>query len=294
MQPLTGEISGGGGPLASFELESRSDRRSGCLNHQEAALALDIPLATLITRLTKARERVVALTRELLSAAGRSLRVVKARRRAANLHAYVDDCLEPDECLAFETQIAQNPLARRAAQWRAQNAIRAASTARARDLSISVVRHQNDVRQQTLAAAGGKPPRTADATAVAHDRPRRTPKKVAAPYALQRSFLRRLGFAALPRPLLLVAGRDRRPGVDLRGRRRGFFGLARPGVEPVEFATSDGTAAQSWLTTRLNHPVDIPRPAIQSSERGSRSPWRPGVLLIYKSQKARRIADPVA
>jgi DNA-directed RNA polymerase specialized sigma24 family protein len=51
--------------------------------HQEAASALDISLATLIARLTKARERVAALTRSALTAeaaprrAAPHLRVVK-------------------------------------------------------------------------------------------------------------------------------------------------------------------------------------------------------------------------
>jgi hypothetical protein len=49
--------------------------------HREAAVALDISLATLITRLTKARERVAALTRPPLPApaarAAPHLRVVK-------------------------------------------------------------------------------------------------------------------------------------------------------------------------------------------------------------------------
>ena len=50
--------------------------------HQEAASALDISLATLIARLTKARERVAALTRAPLAAVAGSravphLRVVK-------------------------------------------------------------------------------------------------------------------------------------------------------------------------------------------------------------------------
>jgi predicted DNA-binding protein (UPF0251 family) len=47
--------------------------------HQEAASALDISLATLIVRLTKARERVAALTRPLAAAARTAphLRVVK-------------------------------------------------------------------------------------------------------------------------------------------------------------------------------------------------------------------------
>ena len=48
--------------------------------------------------------------------------------RLADLHAYVDGCLEADERLAFEKRMEQDPaLARRAADWRSQNsAIRAA------------------------------------------------------------------------------------------------------------------------------------------------------------------------
>jgi RNA polymerase sigma-70 factor (ECF subfamily) len=48
--------------------------------HREAASALDVSLATLIARLTKARERVTALTRPLPAVAPRAapyLRVVK-------------------------------------------------------------------------------------------------------------------------------------------------------------------------------------------------------------------------
>ncbi len=48
--------------------------------HKEAASALDISLATLIVRLTKARERIAALIRPLAAAAPRTaphLRVVK-------------------------------------------------------------------------------------------------------------------------------------------------------------------------------------------------------------------------
>jgi Sigma-70, region 4 len=51
-----------------------------CFTHKEAASALDISLATLIARLTKARERVAALTRPLAAAAPTTtphLRVVK-------------------------------------------------------------------------------------------------------------------------------------------------------------------------------------------------------------------------
>ena len=49
--------------------------------HQEAASALDISLATLIARLTKARERVAALTRAPLRG--------RCRRREAAPHLRV-------------------------------------------------------------------------------------------------------------------------------------------------------------------------------------------------------------
>ena len=82
--------------------------------------------------------------------------------RVADLNAYVDDCLEPDERLAFEAQMAQDPaLARRAAAWRAQNsAIRAAFDAEgARAFSISAARHQNEVlvKGRRSATVGGRP-----------------------------------------------------------------------------------------------------------------------------------------
>ncbi len=77
--------------------------------HREAASALDISLASLIARLTKARERVAALT--CSPACGWSgvedgpafaSGQVMETWRLADLHAYVDDCLEPDERQAFE------------------------------------------------------------------------------------------------------------------------------------------------------------------------------------------------
>jgi len=83
--------------------------------------------------------------------------------RIADLHAYVDDCLEPDERLAFEHEIAEDPaLARRAAAWRAQNnAIRTAFDGEgARAFSISLVRTQNEPfgKVRRPAGAAGKPP----------------------------------------------------------------------------------------------------------------------------------------
>jgi len=81
--PRTGEI-GMAAAVRSLPLELREPLLIVVLagfTHQEAASALDISLATLITRLTKARERVAALTRPPLQAptvrAAPHLRVVK-------------------------------------------------------------------------------------------------------------------------------------------------------------------------------------------------------------------------
>ena len=79
--------------------------------------------------------------------------------RLVDLHAYVDDCLEPHERLAFEKKMAEEPaLARRAAMWRAQNsAIRSAFDGEGpKAFSISIVRHQNDSLPEGPAARFGR------------------------------------------------------------------------------------------------------------------------------------------
>ena len=81
--------------------------------------------------------------------------------RLADLHAYVDDCLEPDERVAFEQQMAQDPaLARRAALWRGQNsAIRTAFEGEGvRAFPGSLVRHQTETfgRSARSGAAGSR------------------------------------------------------------------------------------------------------------------------------------------
>jgi anti-sigma factor RsiW len=213
--------------------------------------------------------------------------------RVADLHAYVDDCLEPEARLAFETQMAQDPaLARQALQWRAQNsAIRAAFDGEgARAFSISVVRPQNETfgRAKRAPAAGGKPfseqpsPLTIIEAA-------RFSAKAAAPGAFRRPLLWRSGLAALslflacvwaPAATIVPAERLAEAGVAA------FQAFARPGVEPVEFATSDGSAAEAWLTARLAHPVALPASPAAIRLIGVRIapyPGAPAAFLIYKS-----------
>jgi anti-sigma factor RsiW len=216
-------------------------------------------------------------------------------RRIADLHAYVDDCLEPDERLAFEQQMAQDPaLARRATLWRAQNsAIRKAFDGEgARAFSISIVRHQNETLAKAgrSAAVGGKPshstqpssPRIADAP--------RFSAKAAATHAFRPSLLWRLALGTLfvclacvwaPAATLVPAKGLGEAGVAA------FQAFARPGVEPVEFATTDRAEAQAWLTARLTHPVTLPATPSAIRLAGARIapyPGSPAAFLVYKSQ----------
>lgn len=217
--------------------------------------------------------------------------------RLADLHAYVDDCLEPDERLAFETQMARDPaLARRAAMWRAQNsAIRAAFDGEgARAFSISIVRHQNENpgKARRPAAAGGKPsceqtprsslPVVADAS--------RSLTEVGAPVAFRPWLLARLGLAALSLCLVCVWA-PAATVVPAKGLGEAgvaaFRAFARPGVAPVELATSNETESQGWLTARLMHPVHLPATPSTVSLVGARIAPYPGAaaaFLVYRSQ----------
>jgi anti-sigma factor RsiW len=217
--------------------------------------------------------------------------------RLADLHAYVDDCLEPDERVAFETQMARDPaLARRAAMWRAQNsAIRSAFDGEgARAFPISVIRHQNEIlgKGRRSATVGSRPfgeqparsslPVVADAS--------RFTSKVGTRAGFRPSLLWRLGLAALSVCLVCVwapAGTV----VPAKGLGEAgvaaFRAFARPGVAPVELATGDETESQGWLTTRLMRPVYLPATPSTVSLVGARIAPYPGAaaaFLAYRSQ----------
>jgi anti-sigma factor RsiW len=215
--------------------------------------------------------------------------------RIADLHAYVDDCLKPDERLAFEQHMEQDPaLARRAMLWRTQNsAIRTAFDSDGAK-AFSIVRQQTETlgRPRRSAAVGGKPscdepkrlssPTIADASLFS--------AKAAAPAAFRPSALWRLGLAALSvclslvwAPATIVASSNQLGEAGVTA----FQAFARPGVEPVEFASSDRTEAQSWLTARLAHPVYIPAAPSALRLMGARIAPYPGnsaAFLAYESQ----------
>jgi len=219
--------------------------------------------------------------------------------RLADLHAYVDDCLEPDERRALEKQMAEDPaLARRAAVWRAQNsAIRSAFDGEgARAFSISVVvRHQNGNLGlgRRPASAGGKTPReqpprpsSPGVASVA-----RLATKTSVPRAFRTPLSLRLGLAALSVCLLCVWAPSK-PVVGDKGLGEAgvaaFRTFARPGVGAVEFATSDTAESQEWLTTRLFRPVYLPTTPATVSLVGSRiapSSGAAAAFLVYKSEQ---------
>ena len=216
--------------------------------------------------------------------------------RLADLHAYVDDCLEPDERLAFENRMAQDAaLARRAAEWRAQNsAIRAALDGEgAKAFSISLVRQQNEVlsRGRRPATVGGRPgdqPARSSLTAVVDAT--RSSAEVGKSSALRRSLLWRLALAALSiglaciwAPAAVVVPAKELGAADVAA----FRAFARPGVAPVELATGDRTESEAWLTTRLMHPVYLPEtpPAVRLiGARIAPYPGAPAAFLLYRSQ----------
>jgi anti-sigma factor RsiW len=218
--------------------------------------------------------------------------------RLADLHAYVDDCLEPNERLSFEKRMAQDPaLARRAAAWRAQNsAIRAALDSEgARAFSISIVRQQNEVpsKGRRSATAGGRPSseQAARSSLLTVAEVSRFSAKVSAPGALRPSVLWRLALAALSvglasvwAPATTVVPTKGLGGADVAA----FRAFARPGVAPVELASSDRTEAEGWLTTRLMHPVYLPATPSALKLVGARIAPYPGAaaaFVVYRSQE---------
>jgi anti-sigma factor RsiW len=217
--------------------------------------------------------------------------------RLADLHAYVDDCLETEQRQAFEKRMAQDPaLARHAAAWRAQNsAIRAALDGEgARAFSISIVRHQNEVvsKGRRPAAISGRPSgeQLARSSLAAVADAARPSGKVGATHALRPPLSWRLALAVLSigiacvwAPAATVVPAKGLGEADVAA----FRAFARPGVAPVELATADRAESEAWLTTRLMHPVHLPATPSAVTLVGARIAPYPGAaaaFVAYRSQ----------
>jgi anti-sigma factor RsiW len=211
--------------------------------------------------------------------------------RLADLHAYVDDCMEPDERRAFEREMADDPaLARRIAVWRAQNtAIRSAFDGEgARAFSITIVHHQNENpgKGRRPAPVGGK---TSREQATRPSSASRHAAQTTAPAALRTSPSWRLALAAVSLCLICVWSPSR-PLIPAEGLGEAgvaaFRAFARPSVGPVEFATSDTAESQEWLTARLSRPVYLPATPAAVDLIGARiapSPAGAAGFLVYRS-----------
>jgi len=215
--------------------------------------------------------------------------------RVADLHAYVDDCLEPEQRQTFEQRMAQDPaLARRAAAWRAQNsAIRAALDGEgARAFSISLVRHQGEVLSQGRrpAPAGGRPSVEQARLSVltVADAPPSSAKgapSTVRPWLLWRLVVAALfvGLASLWAPASTVVPAKELGAADVAA----FRAFVRPGVAPVELSTGDRTQSETWLAARLMRPVYLPATPSALKLIGARIAPYPGAaaaFLVYRSQ----------
>ena len=218
--------------------------------------------------------------------------------RLADLHAYVDDCLEPDDRLEFEKRMTEDPaLARRARMWRAQNsAIRSAFDVEGpRAFSISIARHQNEVpgngrRPASVAARPGREQPSRSSSPGLEDASR-IAAKVGASAAFQPLPFRRLGLAAAFVCMACIWS-PAAPVIPAKGLGEAavaaFRAFVRPGVAPIEFATGDRGESQEWLTARLLHPVYLPATPSTGALLGARIapyPGAPAGFLIYDSQE---------
>jgi anti-sigma factor RsiW len=218
--------------------------------------------------------------------------------RLADLHAYVDDCLGPDERSAFDKRMAEDPaLARRAATWRAQNsAIRSAFDGEGpRAFPISIVRHQNEIpgKGRRPAPAGGgpsleQPSRPSfsgldDALRIGADVGPQETLRTLTPW--------RLGLAALliclscvwspPAPVFPTKGLGEAATAAFRA-------FVRPGVAPVELTSGDSGESQAWLTARLSRPIYLPPSQATVSMVGARiAPYQgaPAAFVVYSAQE---------
>jgi anti-sigma factor RsiW len=220
--------------------------------------------------------------------------------RLADLHAYVDDCLEPDERLAFEERMAEDPaLARRATMWRAQNsAIRSAFDGEGpKAFSISMIRHQSEVpaRSRWPAPAGERlvreGPLRASSTGLA-DASRIVANVGAAPASRPR-LAWRYALAAVLLCLVTIWSPAAQviPAEGLGAAAvAAFRAFVRPGVQPVEFVTGGKGEAEEWLTSRLLRPVYLPPTPPALNLLGARMapyPSSPAAFLVYGAREGR-------
>jgi anti-sigma factor RsiW len=219
--------------------------------------------------------------------------------RLADLHAYVDDCLEPGERRAFEAQMAATPaLSRRAAQWQAQNkAIRAAFDEEGAGVfSIDLGRQANErVGKGRRAASPDVGLACAPPACRSHAVREGVPQIGIQTGALNANRLRlawRLRPLALSACLIFASAFGPASPLNRLGEAgvAAFGAFALPGGPPLEFATRDPRIAQKWLMDRLAWPVRLPPPPSNVGLVGVRiapASRSAAAFLVYETGRSR-------
>jgi anti-sigma factor RsiW len=198
---------------------------------------------------------------------------VTGQVEAAEVFAYVDNCLAPDDRQAFEARLREDPdLRRRVAQWEAQNsAIRVAFGAPAsvrsapdlggtanENLPVWMASAIQARRSVALARAAGEA--RADPLRAAPTKSLRIPSVVrSAPRSVGRRMAAIAGLAAV---LLVVSAPSGPAPPQSRLMEAGlaaYRAFAATADVPVEFATRDPQALAKWLAPQFARGIDVPR-----------------------------------
>ena len=229
--------------------------------------------------------------------------------RLADLHAYVDDCLEPDERLAFET--ADGAGSRAGAPRRAVAGAKQRDSRGLRQRGRESLFDQHRSPPEREFGRARRPARgrrqtvfrRADATVIAHElsTPRDFRRRPLRPSAFRPSLYGGWGSRRCPSALPSF-GRRPRPSSPPKDLERPALRLSRPSparaLSRSNSRPATGPKREAWLTTRLAHPVYSPRDsrrrqADRSADRAL--PRRPGGLSdLQIAGQACRIVDPVS
>jgi len=218
---------------------------------------------------------------------------VTRRFEAAQVFAYVDNCLDPVDRRAFDSRLREEPeLRREVAQWEAQNsAIRAAYGAPA---TVRVAPDLGGASNENLPfwmAAAMPPQRKAAASRAGATGPARS-ADVARPHPRFAGWR----IAALAALLLAISA----PSGPTPPQRQLFSaGLAAyrafaaaSGV-PIEFATHDPQALTSWLAPQFAREIRVPRLASDEltllGGRIAPGATANAAFLVYEDRRRRRV-----
>jgi anti-sigma factor RsiW len=230
---------------------------------------------------------------------------VRRQVEAAEVFAYVDNSLDPDQRLAFEARLRNDAdLRRQVAKWESQNrAIRAAygGVASARP-AVDLGRNSNENGPLWLASSM-RSRQSAAATRVAGEARAKSPRSAAAagphtPSAAPRRLAGRrvAAIVALAAVLLVVSapgGPPRPQGRLIEAGVAAYRAFAAGADVPVEFAASDPKTLTKWLAPQF--PRGIVVPGFSSDElrllgaRIAPGTTTSAAFLVYEDRRGERV-----